>query len=76
MKLYASDCDFHIRAHRMGIPLYKAAVPFYHERSSTLRLAPPEEAAEIQAQANRDREVFRSIYNCLPGTKEYEELFK
>lgn len=76
MKLYASDCDFHVRAHRLGIPLWKANVPFYHERSSTLNLACPEERAQIEAQANADREVFRSIYNCLPGTKEYEELFK
>lgn len=75
MKLYASDCDFHIRAHRMGINLWKACAPFYHERSSTLRNATPEEAAEIQTQANKDRAVFQSIYNCLPGTPEYESIF-
>jgi len=75
MKLYASDCDFHIRAHRMGINLWKGCVPFYHERSSTLRLASPEEAAAINTQANKDREVFRSLYGCIPGDKAYESLF-
>lgn len=76
MKHYCSDCDYHIRAHRMGIPLKKACVPFYHERSSTLRLAPPEERAEIEAQANKDRQVFKSMYGCLPGSPEYYALFK
>jgi GT2 family glycosyltransferase len=76
MKLYASDCDFHVRAHRNGIPLWKASVPYNHERSSTLNRATQQERAAIQEQANRDREVFRSIYGCLPGTKQYEELFK
>src|SRR5262249_37811048 len=33
MKLYASDCDYHVRAHKAGVPLYKVCVPFYHERS-------------------------------------------
>jgi GT2 family glycosyltransferase len=73
---YCSDCDFHVRAHRLGVPLWKAPLEFYHERSSTLRLAHPEEQAEIKEQANRDRAVFHSIYGCLPGTKEYEALFQ
>ena len=76
MKHYCSDCDFHIRAHRMGMPLYKASVEYYHERSSTLRLAPPEEQREIQEQANKDREVFKSLYGCLPGSQEYEAIFR
>lgn len=75
MKLYASDCDYHIRAHRAGIQLWKASVPYQHERSSTLKRACQKERAEINFQANKDREVFRSIYECLPGTKEYEALF-
>ncbi len=76
MKLYASDCDFHVRAHRLGMPLYKASVPFYHQRSSTLNLAPPDEQQEILEQANKDRAVFQSLYGCLPGTPQYEALFK
>lgn len=76
MKLYASDCDYHVRGHHLGIPMMKANVPFYHESSSTLKLATPEARMEIEQQANKDREVFRSIYGCLPGTREYGELFR
>jgi GT2 family glycosyltransferase len=76
MRLYASDCDLHIRAHRMGIRLCKAGCAFYHERSSTLRLAPEAERIEIQAQANSDRATFRSIYGCLPGDETYEAIFR
>lgn len=75
MKLYASDTDYHVRAHRLGVPLVKASVPYYHERSSTLRLAPDKERNEIQEQANKDRAVFKSLYGCLPGSKEYEAIF-
>jgi GT2 family glycosyltransferase len=73
---YCSDCDLHVRAHRLGIPLYKASVPYNHERSSTMKRASAEDALAIREQANKDREVFQLIYGCLPGTKEYEEMFK
>ena len=76
MKFYAQDCDYDIRAHQLGITLWNAHVHFYHERSSTLRLASPEEKAAILQQANKDREVFRQKWNCLPGTKEYSELLQ
>lgn len=73
---YASDNAFHVEAHRKGVTLYGSPQPFYHERSSTLKLASPEERAEIEAQANRDRRVFKSLYGCNPWDPEYEELFK
>jgi GT2 family glycosyltransferase len=76
MKHYASDCDWHLRAHRMGIKLWKACVPFYHERSSTLRLASPQDRDEIQRQANEDRAYFYNLYRCLPGQEEYYALFR
>lgn len=76
MKLYASDTDWHIRAHRLGMPLMKANVPYYHINSQTMKRAAPEEKAAIQEQANKDREVFRSLYGCLPGTPDYEALFR
>lgn len=75
LKHYCGDCDMHLRAHRMGIRLCKSDQPFYHERSSTLRLASPEERAEIETQANKDRAMFKSIWNCLPGQPEYEAMF-
>lgn len=73
---YCSDMDYHIRAHRLGIPLMNAAVPFYHERSSTLKHATPEEQREIQAQADKDRATFRSIYGFGANDPQYEEVFK
>ena len=76
MKFYASDNDWAVRAHRAGIPLYRANVPFYHERSSTLKRASPEERREIEKQADADREVFKSIYGCMPWEAGYAELFK
>jgi GT2 family glycosyltransferase len=73
---YASDNAYHVEAHRRGLALMNGAVPFYHERSSTIRGATPEERDRIQAQANADREVFRSLYGCVPWESAYQELFK
>lgn len=75
MKHYASDCDYHIRAHRLGIPLYKANVPYYHAGSSTMKQAKGKDREEIGSQADKDREVFHFKWKCLPGTPEYEALF-
>lgn len=75
MRMYAQDCEYHLRAHRRGVRLLKSPVPFYHERSSTLRLASPEERAEIEAQANKDRAFLYQKWGCVPGTKKYEEMF-
>lgn len=76
MKLYASDNDWHVRSHKAGIKACKANVPFYHERSSTLRHANPEERLEIESQANADRAVFKEKWGCSPWEPAYEELFK
>lgn len=73
---YASDLDYHVRAHQLGIPLLNSGVPFYHERSSTLRLASPEDRVAIEARAEADRETFRLKYGTKPGQPGYEELFK
>lgn len=73
---YASDLDYHVRAHQIGIPLLNSGVPFYHERSSTLRLASPEDRVAIEARAEADRETFRLKYGTKPGQPGYEELFK
>ncbi len=75
MKLYSSDQDYHLRAHRKGINLYKAAVPFYHERSSTLNLAPAHEQVELLAQANCDRAVLKNKWGVSAGGPDYEALF-
>ena len=72
---YASDCDWHVRAHRLGVPLWKANVPYWHLGSGTMKRATPEERAAIQAQANADRAVFRALYGCVPGEDAYGKLF-
>jgi len=76
MKLYASDCDYHIRGHRLGVPMMKANIPYFHASSSTLKNSSPEDRVQIEQQANADRVVFHSIYGCLPGTPEYNKLFE
>jgi len=75
MKLYASDNDWHVRAHRAGVPLWNAGVPFYHQRSSTLNRAPHGQRRQIQLQADADREVFRQIYGVYPWEPGYADLF-
>lgn len=75
MKLYSSDQDYHIRAHRDGIHLAKAVVPFYHERSSTLRLASSQEREAIETQANLDRAFLRKKWGVSAGGSDYEALF-
>lgn len=76
MTHYASDNDWHVRAHRAGITLWNSSMPFYHERSSTLRNASPKDRREIELQADADREVFYAKWNCFPGDRKYTELFK
>ena len=75
MKLYASDCDYHVRAHRAGVGLWKANVPFFHHRSSTMKCASPVERRQIERQADADRAAFQRIYGCEPGQPGYAELF-
>ena len=76
MKLYASDNDFHARAHRAGIQLFNANIPFYHDRSSTMKSCNPKERRILELQADADREVFKTIYGCQPWEPAYHELFK
>lgn len=64
---YCSDVDYNFRAREMGVMLHNSHVKFYHERSSTLRLASPEDNAAIQQQSNRDHEAFRRKYGKLPN---------
>lgn len=76
MVSYASDNDWHVRAHRAGLNLWNSGVHFYHERSSTIKNADAREHRELCLQADADREVFREKYQCLPWEPKYAELFK
>lgn len=73
---YASDNDWHIRAHRAGVNLWNSGVHFYHERSSTIRLASPRERRAIELQADVDREAFRDKYGFYPWDPRYSELLR
>ena len=73
--LYCSDLDYHIRAHRAGVRLMNAGVPFYHERSSTLRNANPKERRIIEMQADADRLVFFEKYGFHTWSPEYAAQF-
>lgn len=73
---YCEDCDYHIRMHRAGIKAVSINLPFLHYACGTIRNASPLEQMRMRAQADKNRELFRETYGCLPGTKEYEGLFK
>jgi GT2 family glycosyltransferase len=75
MVLYAGDLDYHIRAHRAGVPLMNAGVPFYHLRSSTLNNAAPKEKRAIQMQADADRLEFYRKYGFHTWSPEYAAQF-
>lgn len=74
--LYAQDCDMHVRAHRIGLALWKANAPFFHDRSTTLNRADLQERRVLQAQADADRGRFRAMYGVGPGEPGYEKLFE
>jgi GT2 family glycosyltransferase len=73
---YAGDCDFHLRGHRMGVPMWKANVPYFHLGSATTRTADFFEQRELAEQAEKDREEFCKKWGCMPGTEEYNKLFE
>lgn len=75
MKLYSSDQDYHIRSHFAGVQLWKAAIPYNHERSSTMNRASSAERNEIAQQANRDRAELRRKWGVSAGGPDYAALF-
>jgi GT2 family glycosyltransferase len=75
MVMYSQDQDYHIRAHHAGVHLWKASVPYQHERSSTLNRAPLEERNAIHLRANLDRAELRRKWGVPAGGPLYEALF-
>ncbi len=73
---YAEDAEYHVRMHRAGIQAVCVDVPFLHHGAATLKYASPADQAIIRRGADDNRERFRQTYGCLPGSKEYEELFR
>lgn len=76
MVMYASDNDMHIRMHQNGIRAWGMNLPFYHERSSTIKLASDEDRERMQKQADADREVFKSKYGFYPWDEAYGRMFE
>lgn len=75
MVSYASDCDAHLRAHRMGLGMFHAQIPFFHYGSSTLKNAPPKEARILHMQADADRLAFGNKWGFRIGSPEHTEAF-
>ncbi len=73
---FVEDCEYHVRMHRAGVPAVCIDVPFLHHGSATIKNADPAERNIIARGAAANRERFRREYGCLPGTPEYQELFR
>jgi hypothetical protein len=71
---YASDCDLALRISSCGIRGVQLDLPYYHAGSATLRLAPPEERREMDAQANADREYFEKKWGFKVDALEYGQM--
>ena len=76
MVTWASDNDYHVRMHQAGIDAHCIGVPFYHVASGTLKNVDNDTRDALQKQADADRITFHKKYGCLPGSKEYSELFR
>ena len=75
MTSYASDCDLHIRAHRMGVKICHAQVPFFHYGSSTIKNASPKEKRVLNLQADADRVRFKEKWGFDVGSPQYAAQF-
>jgi GT2 family glycosyltransferase len=72
---YCGDLDYDLRAHRKGIKLWNAGVPFFHDRSSTLRNASSRDRRIIELQADADRMAFAEKWGAEALGTKYAELF-
>lgn len=73
---YCGDLDYHVRGCQLGVPMMNTGVPFYHERSSTLRLANPLARRIIELQADADRAAFRRKWGVGSGEVGFAKLFE
>ena len=73
---YFEDGDMHVRMHRAGVEAVSVDLPFYHVRSSTLNNSSESDRLRIERGFEANKKRFREKYHCVPGTPEYEELFK
>ena len=72
---YCSDCDMHLRAHRLGLVMSHAQIPFFHYGSATLKNAPPKERRLLDMQGDCDRIAFKTKWGFREGGEEYKKQF-
>ena len=70
---YCEDCDYHVRMFEAGIRAYCIDLPYYHIRSATIKNSPPEQAAAIQEQAERNRRYFYRKHGFKVESRQYWE---
>jgi len=73
---YCEDSDYHVRMFRAGIRAVCVDIPFLHHGASTIKTAGAGETARIRRGADANRERFRLVYGCLPGSDAYQDLFR
>jgi GT2 family glycosyltransferase len=73
---YCEDCEYHVRMHQAGVKAVCIDVPFLHHGAQTIKHASPQDRAVIERGAQANRERFKKVYGCLPGTEQYNKLFQ
>lgn len=76
---YAEDNDYHVRMHVAGYGAWSVPIPFFHERSATIKQADPETRDLIVSHASANRKRFREKWGFGIPTKDnpdrYDEFF-
>lgn len=72
---WCNDCDYHLRSHRKGVPMWSTNVYYYHERSSTIKTAPPKEKSWMKLRADADRLAFYEKHGFEVGSQAYHDAF-
>jgi glycosyltransferase involved in cell wall biosynthesis len=71
--LYASDMDFALRIASCGITGIQTDLQYYHYRSASHRMLPPDKARLITGQADSDRDYFERRYGFKVDAPEYAQ---
>lgn len=75
---FYEDNAYHVRMHRAGVRAYSIDLPFLHVGggSQTIKRAPEDQQEQLSKAAQRNRDLFVSMYGCEPSdTAHYERLF-
>lgn len=72
---YCEDASHHLRMHRAGINAVALELPFLHYGAQTVKNAEVKEQQRIQRQADKNRQLFKSMYGFGVGTEEYYRAF-